>query len=176
MFLWGHFVTFGWHTGCITSILTARQHSSLWARSASVSPFIVSQESVSLSDATVNSELLWHWWFCLVPFLLAPDQYQSKDICFTNPCSWGLDSQPNADSSEEWDSSGTYCCYYERWKLSSCLQKKCTGSYGQKPQSCYSPQLKSTLSLFYPPLRPHTHTCAHTHTLTHTQSWDGLSI
>lgn len=163
MFLWGHFVTFGWHTGCITSILTARQHSSLWARSAAVSPFIVSQENVSLSDATVNSELLWHWWFCLVPFLLAPDQYQSKDICFTNPCSRGLDSQPNADSSEEWDSSGTYCCYYERWKLSSCLQKKCTGSYGQKPQSCYSPQLKSTLSLFYPPLRPHTHTRVHTH-------------
>ena len=87
------------------------------------------------------------------PLLLAPDQYQSKNIYFTNLYGRVSICSQMLTVCEQRESYGTYCCYYERWKLSSCLQsKKRTGSHGQKTHRFYSALFKSRLFL------THTHT------------------
>ena len=75
------------HSWTICTVQDTEAH--IWAMGlVSVLLFIVSQMNAFLDDATINRELPWHYSFCHVLFfsLLAPDQYQSEDIYFTNLC------------------------------------------------------------------------------------------
>lgn len=69
------------------TIIVSAPNRSINLTSASVLHGIVSRMNAFLNDATINKELPWHFSFCHVFSLLGPDQYQSKNIYFTNLCS-----------------------------------------------------------------------------------------